>query len=244
MSAHEKTVTGLRQRVGLVLFLKHALAMLTAWLFLWGTAVLIVRLTLELSPLVLLWGLAAVPLLLALALRAALRRLPSATAVRAVLDRAGHCGGLLMAAADHDLGRWQQMLPPAADLRVRWRGGRSWAVFAAGLVFLLTALLFPQSLATLGASRTLEIGNEAAKLASQIDLLRQTEALEPERADSLKEKLAQLKKDSRGEDPAKTLEALDHLQNLVSKTAKEAGEGAVRKTESLAKAETLAEWLR
>jgi hypothetical protein len=244
MIAHESAVTTLRWRIGLVLFLKKALVLLTTWTFTWGTAVLVLRLTMQVAPLLLLGGLAAVPPLLAVAALTVRRRLPAATAVRAVLDRAGGCGGLLMAGAEHDLGRWEERLPPAAALRVHWHGTRAWALFAAGLVFLLTALLFPERLATFGASRPLEIGNEVAKLAAHIDLLKEAGALEPERAEALKEKLGKLKQDSSGENPAKTLEALDHLQNLVNKAAREAGEGAVQKTENLAKTEALAEGLR
>jgi hypothetical protein len=244
MTAHENAISGLRRQIGLVLFLKHALSLITAWVFLWGTGVLVLRLTAATSPLLLLWGLAFVPALLALALVPTRRGLPSWGALRAVVDRAGGYGGLVMAAGEQELGRWQETLPVPAELRIRWQGTRSWVLFAAGLAFLLTALLFPERLATLGASRPLEIGNEVARLVKQIDLLKQAGALEPERADSIKEKLAQLKKDSSSESPVKTLEALDHLQNLVSKAAKEAGEGAVQKAESLAKAETLASGLR
>jgi hypothetical protein len=244
MIGHDKAISGLRRQIGLVLFLKQALSVLTVWAFVWGTAVLVLRLTVGASPLELLWGLAPVPALLGLAVLPVRRGLPSRVAVRAVLDRASGCGGVLMAAGEHEVGRWQETLPAAARLRVRWQGTNAWVLFAAGMIFLLTALLFPERLATLGASRPLEIGNEAAKLAARIDLLKQAGALEPERAESLQEKLAQLKKDSSSESPTKTLEALDHLQSLVSKAAKEAGEGAVKKTESLAKAETLAEGLR
>jgi hypothetical protein len=243
MTAHEQAARSLRRRLALVLLLKHALVFLTAWAFLWGTVVLVLRLTAGTSPLVLLWGLAAMPVLAALAVLPARRRLPAATAVRAVLDRASGCGGMLLAAAEQDLGRWEETLPPAAGLRVRWHGLRTWALFAAGVVFLAMALLFPERLATLGASRSLEIGNEVAKLVSQIDLLKQEAVLEPERADALKEKVTQLKKDSSGESPAKTLEALDHLQKMVAQAAREAAASAVGKTENLAKAEALAEAL-
>jgi hypothetical protein len=243
MTDHEQAMGRLRRRLALALLLKHALAFFTVWAFLWGTAVLVLRLTAGTSPLVLLWGLAAVPVLGGLAVVPARRRQPSPTAVRALLDRASGCGGLLLAAAEHDLGRWERMLPPPAGLRVRWHGARACTLFAAAMVFLATALLFPERLATLGASRGLEIGNEVARLLGQIDLLKQAAVLEPERADSLKENLAKLKKNASGESPAKTLEALDHVQNTVSKAAKEAGEAAVGKTENLAKAEALAEAL-
>jgi hypothetical protein len=243
MTPHDKAIARLRRRLGLALFLKYALAAVTAWAFLWGTAAVVLRLAAAVAPATLLWGLAAVPALVVLAALATRRRLPPAPAVRALLDRAGRCGGLLVAGEDRDLGPWQEALPPPAALRVRWHGSRSWALAAAAVLFLLAALLFPERLATLGATRALEIDREVAKLAAQVDLLKQEDVFTEERAEDLKEKLRRLKQHSSGRDPAKTLEALDHLQDVVSRAAKEAAESAVKQAEGLARAEALAEAL-
>jgi hypothetical protein len=148
-----------------------------------------------------------------------------------------------MAAAEQDLGRWRRTLPAADTLRVRWHGGRSWSLFAAGILFLAAGLLFPESLSVPAMSRPLEIGNEVKRLAGQLEALKEAGALEPERAAALREKLAQLKKEARGEDPAKTLEALDHLHNVVSEAAKAAAEKALNRSENLGKADALAEGL-
>jgi hypothetical protein len=88
------------------------------------------------------------------------------------------------------------------------------------------------------------MGKEIEKLAAQIDVLKEEAVLEPARAESLKQKLNQLKDEASGENPVKTLEAFDHLQNLANQAAKESAEEAVRKTEQLAKTEALAEALR
>jgi hypothetical protein len=243
MNPSDKAILILRRRIAWRLLLKYVLAFVTAWLFAWGTAVLVLRLTAGTSPLVLLWGLVPVLLLAGLAALPALRRLPPSGTLRALLDRAGGCGGLLMAAAEQDLGRWRRMLPAADALRVRWHGGRAWSLFATGVVFLATGLLFPESLSVPGMSRPLEIGNEVKRLAGQLEALKEAGALEPERAAALQEKLAQLKKQARGEDPAKTLEALDHLHNVVTEAAKAAAEKALNKSENLNKADALAEGL-
>jgi hypothetical protein len=243
MINHEESLVRLRLRIAGILLIRQALTWLTVWAFLWGTVVLVLRLAAGTSPLQLLWGLAGVPALIGLAALPALRRLPAPAVLRAALDRASGCGGLLMTAGERELDGWQPTLPPPARLRVRWHGGRTWAFFAVGVLFHLAALLFPERLAALGPGRTLEIDNEVQKLAAQIDLLKEEAILEPPRAESLKEKLGQLKEDSSAKDPIKTLEALDHLQNVVTRSAQEAAEGAVGKTEDLAKAEALAEGL-
>src|SRR5262249_40989822 len=50
-----------------------------------------------------------------------------------------------------------------------------------------------------------------------------------------------VRREARANDPVKTLESLDHLQELASKTARDAAEAAIRKMEKLGRTETLAE---
>src|SRR5262249_56253533 len=61
--------------------------------------------------------------------------------------------------------------------------------------------------------------------------------------EALEQKLDQLGLEASGEDPAKTWEALDHLNDAVEKAAKEAAEAASARRERLARAEALAEGL-
>lgn len=60
----------------------------------------------------------------------------------------------------------------------------------------------------------------------------------------MRKKLSQLHDNASGKDPAKTLEALDHLRSTTSKTAREAAESDLRRTERLADAQTIADALR
>jgi len=128
--------------------------------------------------------------------------------------------------------------------RLLWHGERSWILFAASTVFVLLGFLIPQSLVSLDAATPLEVGQDVDKLAKQIDVLKAEKLLEQARADSLLEKLNRLREEALGKDPVKTLEALDHLQDVTKKTAQSAAESSLRKTETLASAETLAEALR
>jgi hypothetical protein len=244
MTVQERDITRFRSLIAALLVTRQVAGMLALWLFLWGTVVVVLRVTLRVAPLDLLWGLAVVPLLVVLAAFLALRRVPPASAIRALLDRWSGAGGLLVAAAERPLDGWADRLPPAPSLRLHWHGGRTWGLLAAGALFLTIALAFPQHLVALATSRCLEIGNELAKLTAQLEVLKDAEVLQPERAESLEQKLNQLKDRAAGEDPAKTLEALDHVQQVASQAAQEAAETAAQKTERLAQAETLAEGLR
>jgi hypothetical protein len=245
MSPFDHAVRSLRRRIAAFLVLRRALALLALWLFLWGTAVLVLRVGAGLSPLTLLWGLAAVPLLLTAAALLSLRQVPGRAALCAALDRSGGCGGLLMAAEEQPLGGWERAAPAPGRLRVRWQGGRTWTVFLSGLAFVAVALLLPDSLTTPApAAHALEIGREADKLVEKVALLKEEKIFEPERADQLKEKLGQLKRDASGANPVKTLDALDHVEKQVTQAAREAAEKAAQKTEELAQAAALAEALQ
>ncbi len=244
MSPFDPAIRSLRRRIAALLFLRRALMLLALWLFLWGTAVLILRASAGLSPIALLWGLAAAPLFLSVAAVLAVRQVPGRAALCAALDRSGGCGGLLMAAEEQPLGGWERAAPTPGRLRVRWRGGRAWSVFLAGVAFVAVALLLPDSVAAPPpAAHALEISREADQLAEKVTLLKEEKIFEPERADRLAERLDQLKQDASGANPVKTLEALDHVDKQVTQAAREAAEKAVQKTEELARGSALAEAL-
>ncbi len=241
---HDKVIARLRRQIAAVLILKHALLWLAAWAFMWGTFVIVWRVATGVAAAELWLGLAAAPLLTIFAAGLALRGVPSRARLRAVVDGASGCGGLLMAAAETPLGPWRKSLPDPARLQVTWRGGQAWLAFLAGIAFLLVALLFPQSLVTLAGAAPLDITQETQQLAAQLDVLKQEAVLDPQRADFLKDRLKQLKEDASGTSPVKTLEALDHLRDIATKAAKQAAEAAVAKTEKLGQAEGLAEGIR
>jgi hypothetical protein len=244
MTGHEERAIGrFRFRLGALLALRYAVAGLTAWAFLWGTAVLALRAAAGVPRPALLWGLAAAPLALLPALLLAWRRLPSRSAVRALLDRHSRCGGLLMAGAEVPLEGWQESLPELAPPRLRWRGRRAWGLLAGSAAFVGLGFLLPQSLADLGGGPRLEVGREVEKLSGQVEVLKEEAVLEPHRAEALKQKLQQLRQEALGREPVKTLEALDHLQDLVQKSARDGAESMAKKAEDAARAEALADRL-
>jgi hypothetical protein len=244
MSGHdERAVAQFRRQIGALLLLKHVLTSLTLWAFLSGVLVLALR-TLGVSSITLLWGLLTLPLALIPAILRTRRRLPTRSAILAALDRHGTCGGLLMASEETSLSGWERKLPTVTAPSVQWRNGRAWAQFAGAQAFLFFGLLLPQSLADMGAPPPLDVSRQQAKLEKQIDVLREEALLEPKRAEDLKTKLDQLRREARGNEPARTLDALDHLKELVKKTAKEATESAEKKSQSLGRTDTMLETLK
>ncbi|MES1181133.1 MAG: hypothetical protein ABUL66_04655, partial [Verrucomicrobiota bacterium] len=84
------------------------------------------------------------------------------------------------------------------------------------------------------------IGQIVDQLQAEVQTLEQEKILEEKKAEDLKQQLADMKKDSSGLDPNKTWEALDHIKESNTDTAKQAAEEALNKTAELTQAQTLA----
>lgn len=244
MDLQDRAIRRFRRHLALLFILKYALPLATVYGFVWGTVVLALRAAAGMERQPLLWGLIGWAVCVAIAVAIARRRLPSVTAIRALLDEQSGCGGLLMAGAEQELGGWGQRLPALKPPRVRWDGRRSATLLSIAAGFVLLSFLAPQGLADLRSSEPLEIDQEIGRLLKQIALLKGEGILDPKRAEMLLEKVSELRHHSSGKEPARTLEALDHMKKLASDTAREAAEACERRREQFGEAEALAEVLR
>jgi hypothetical protein len=93
---------------------------------------------------------------------------------------------------------------------------------------------------TVGAT-ALQIGGEMQKLTEKVQLLKQEQIVSPEKADVLEMDLDRLREEAIGNDPAKTMEAIDHLEQSFNKSAAEAAESAIQQTETATRVQELAE---
>ncbi|VTR94997.1 Uncharacterized protein (Fragment) OS=uncultured bacterium GN=ACD_39C01427G0001 PE=4 SV=1 [Gemmata massiliana] len=222
--------------------LRQSVAAVTVWAFLWGTAILVLKATQGTSVPTLAWGAIGLPLALGFAVWSALRSLPDRNVVRALLDGRGECGGLLMAGAECDLGRWQAK--PAAEMpTLRWRAQRPLGFLTLAIVFVALGFLIPaRSLAV--NDTPLDINRPADRLADQVRVLQEEKILDPDRAENLKQKIEELRSQSTGKDPAKALEALDHLNDVVRQVARQAAEKNSRQANQLGRLDAAAEALQ
>jgi hypothetical protein len=243
MDLPDRAMRRFRRHLATLFVLKYALPLLTVYAFVWGTVVLALRAAAGVERWPLLWGLTGLAACVAVAVAIARRRLPSTTAIRALLDEQSGCGGLLMAGAEQDLGGWRQRLPALTPPRVRWDGRRQTTLLAIAAGFVLLSFLAPQGLADLRSSEPLEIDQEIGRLLKQIALLKGEAILDPKRAEMLAEKLAELREHSSGKEPSRTLEALDHLRNLTQDAARQAAEQSTQRSQHLGEAQALAEAL-
>jgi hypothetical protein len=240
-ASHDQSIHRFIRKLALLLAFRQSLTFVTIWFFIWGAVSLVLRAASATPRGRLLWGVVGIAVAVIAAAIVSRSRLPSRDSIRAMLDDRNDCGGLLMAGADADLGTWR--VPEVTLPRLRWRKARAFGMLAASFAFVLISLLAPVRFAAINAARPLDVSREVENLSAQIEALKESQVIEEAKAEALEQKLDQLSQEASGEDPAKTWEALDHLNDAVEKAAKEAAETANARQERLARAEALAEGL-
>jgi len=237
---HDQALKQFDQRLTRLLMLRQAVQALTVTLFVWGAMVLAARIAGVGSESWLMLGiLLAIPVAFIAAIQAQKKR-PTTQNLRASYDRLNECGGIVMSAEAADTSAWQSLVGTAVVPELHWRSGRTMIFFCVAAAFAATALLLPERLTRFGTHPSLEIGQIVDQLQAEVQTLTQEKIVDEKKSDDLQKQLAQLQKDACGYDPNKTWEALDHIKQSNSEAAKQAAEEALKKTESLTEAETLA----
>jgi len=230
------------RRVGFLIGFRYSLFLISAWAFASGVAVLALRAATGRIAIHWAWIVAGLIPCVIIATVMAFRRLPERSAVTAMLDSRNSCGGLLMASEHSDLGDWQSRLPAIVEPRIRWRSRRALALAFSALVFVSVSLLVSDRQG-LASDKPLDIAKQIEDISSDIDVLKKEEIIDATQAESLEPKLESISADAKGEDPVKTWEALDHLQDSVTKTAKEVAEKMAQANARLGEAQALSEAL-
>lgn len=209
----------------------------------WAMAGIMLRIFWQIDQRLLLWGLAGLAPAAAAAIVLARRKTPSSRAIRAALDRHGSLGGLLMAAGDDDIGRWRERIARVPLPALRWRSGRQWMLLLMSLGFLAAVFLAPDRYLPASGITVLQIGSEVQKLADRVQVLKQEQIVPPEKAEVWEKALDRIRQEALGKDPAKTMEAIDHLEQSFSKAAAEAAQSAIKQSEAASRAQELAQAL-
>jgi hypothetical protein len=236
----ETIIERFSRQITLTLLLKTFLEYLGYWGFVWGITVLIFRAGLQMPAFPAVWGLWGILPCLGLALISARQRTPTRGELRNFLDYWAGCGGILAVSGETNIQAWWQMLPTIPVPVIRWKKRRTTVFFLAAAGFALAAALVPIQIRQGFAAPLLNITQETKDLAEELKILAQEEALTEEATENLLKEMELLKENARGDDPAKTLESLDHLEQIAQKAAAEAAEKNRALAETLGKAQKLA----
>ncbi|MFA7236622.1 MAG: hypothetical protein WC058_07145 [Phycisphaeraceae bacterium] len=236
----DQAVRILRGRIARVLFARYALSAATVWAFAWGTAALVLRIGWNFDRLTLAWGAVGWVAAMLIGLIHAARKLPGPAALAAAVDRHSNAGGLVMAADEIDTSAWADHAHESHEPPVSWDGRRIGWMLPAALVFVIGAFAVPDRIAQGLNPQHLDITDQARPVEQRITLLEQEKIIEPDTAQAMREKLDRIRRDARGDDPARTWESLDQMRHTLEQAAQKAAEDVVRQAEPLTRAESLA----
>jgi hypothetical protein len=237
--SHNQALKAFARRLERLLVMRSAVQMATVWFFVWGTAVLVCKISGLHATQWLPLGIFGVAPIILLAMARAHRRQPAFTTVRANYDRLQMCGGVMMAGEMADMGEWQARLPAASVPVLHWHCARALGMLGLSLLFMATTLWLPERFARLTPRQPLEIGAIVEQLQTEVQILQQEKIVADKKADDVQKQLSQLKQDSSSVDPDKTWEALDHIKESNAEAAQQAADEAVAKTTALTQAETM-----
>jgi len=212
------------------------------FLFAWGLVVLVLRFTTELPRIHLLWGALGLLPIFALSVWWERRNRPTTQQAIAFIDSEHNCGGVLMSEGVAGADAWQKRLPPLSVPTLRWNPRTPMLALLVGAAFLSAGFLFPENMKrTEQAADTLQIESVVEEIEAQIEILEETELIEPEQAEALQEQLEQIASDAEASDPMKTWEALDQLEQILEDAKSQSIEEALATLEDLSEAGDFAE---
>ena len=243
----ESAVRQLRMRIQNLLFVKYLSQGLVGALFAWGTFVIACRAAGGVSLGAMLGvggGLALAAVIVAAVLIR--KKTPDRKNLIAAIDCESNSGGILM--SQLELGSadvWLTQLREMKTPHFRWQAKKTLIFVMTGLIFVAFSLLLPdRTVNALAGTRKLDVSNQVQELNNKLEKLQEEKILDPEKVEALKEEIKKIQQNAEAEGPIKTWEAIDHLNDKLTKEAQKAAEELLKEQEKLQTAEAMAEALK
>lgn len=240
----EWAVRRLARRLKTASALRGAVWWAVVALLTWGSAVVAARLVWPVRFEILLCGIGLVILAALLGAVWATRQVPSQERLLELLDAENNCGGLLMSGREITLDGWAERVNVARIPDVAWNKRKALLLLACSVTYVGLALFLPQRFLRPAEAGSVAAEREIEKLQQQLEKLRELGLVEEQRYAELQSELQQVRKNASAEEPGKTQEALDHLEQALKQLAKESLQKRQEERELLQQAKDLAEALR
>ncbi|MDR2706760.1 MAG: hypothetical protein LBC02_13345 [Planctomycetaceae bacterium] len=236
-----KILSTFRYRLFGMLFLKKVIAFTAVFLFLWGIAILTLRVGGWYEPNFVAISLTAYVVVPLLAWLTAWKLLPDDRKLGAILDRDNQSGGLVMSSFEKELGDWNSFMKTINIPKIYWQSPQTIGLILFAFCFAVISLLLPVSAFSVPTRNRLNVEDQVRRLTSQLNTLEEENILEVEEVETRKIDLERIQNNADGLGPVKTFDALDHIENRMNQKVAEAVENAQRTTETLAEAEALSQ---
>lgn len=171
----------------------------------------------------------------------AVRSGPPHESCLAALDAASGAGGLFMSGMLPGAESW---LPPVAVMpHVVWRAQRLAGGVAVAALFCLSVATLPRSLFVRAQGERLAIASLIEQTGASVAQLEEQRLLPPQVAVALSNELARLEQTGDASDPARVLEALDHIAEELQRMAQEKAETLTGERADMQAAQAMVELL-
>ena len=225
MGQIDNQVTRFRRSLWQLLWMRWTIRAMVGGLWIAGFLIVAARLLWQMPIVHAFWGL--IPLFAMTLFGAWLtrRHLPPSSVIRAEIDRCSRAEGLVMAEAEISLGNWRSQINPESLRRpkIGWSLRRPMSGLCTACVFVAATLLLPDAWLARGDGDEpqLDIAADVARLEKKLEVLEELSVMPPEDTETLRADLKQVESHASGDDPAKTLEALEHVENRLAQVAEE-----------------------
>lgn len=195
------------------------------------------------------WAISVLAPCLAAAWILAIRKTPSESSVRSVLDRRFDCGGILVSGLECSTEAWEspamsnRLLAEGRNLfRLDWR--RPLVLLGLGGLFLLFVGVVPIVRSTAETVHPLDLSQDTQRISRKVEVLAQQEAISELQAREWLEQLQKIAQQSGGTGPAEAFEALDGLEKRIDQKAADQGEKLGGQAQALDQAQALSDALK
>ncbi|MDR0335619.1 MAG: hypothetical protein LBI18_00860, partial [Planctomycetaceae bacterium] len=166
-----KILSTFRRRIFAVLFLKKFCIFTAIFLFLWGIALLTLRVGGWYEPNIVAFSLIVYLVIPVLAWLAAWQLLPDDRKLGAILDRENQIGGLMMSSFEKELGNWTINVETINIPKIYWESQQIIGLILFAVCFAVVSLFIPISALSKPVQTRLNVDDQVQRLTSQLDVL-------------------------------------------------------------------------
>jgi len=234
----------LRMRFLLSYSLLLALRYLTFYNFIAGSLFLLLR-QLRLASIDFVgFSLAGIPVCLLVALAVAFRSQLADERAMALIDSHNSSGGMLLAEFETGDHSWKSRQGPLTPPRLRLNLNRRLPALLFSLLFIALSVIIPVRQASGDRDPRLDLQEMQQNAMAQVEALEEAGLIDEKKADELNETIEQIISASDRNDPSKTFEAFDQLQEKMRKDGAAGAEKMLSEQENLQTLQSLADQLK
>jgi hypothetical protein len=190
------------------------------------------------------FSLAGIPVCSLVALAVAFRSQLAEERAVALIDSHNRSGGMLLAELETGDHAWKSRHGTLAPPRLRLNLNRRLPALLVSLLFIALSVTIPVRQATGNRDPRLDLQEMQQSAAAQVEALAEAGLIDENKADELKETIEQITSASDRNDPSKTFEAFDQLQEKMRKESAAGAEKMLSEQENLQALQSLADQLK